>query len=38
MQGVRTCGSRLKPPPGWTFRAVVLDQDLVLTPDGAGHG
>jgi hypothetical protein len=24
---------RLKPPPGWTFRAVILYQDLVLTPD-----
>ena len=26
-------GGRLKPPPGWNFRAVLLDQDLVLTPD-----
>ena len=26
-------GSRLKPAAGWSFRPVVLDQDLVLTPD-----
>lgn len=26
-------GTRLKPAPGWSFRAVVLEQDLVLTPD-----
>lgn len=25
--------SHLKLPPGWNFRPVVLDQDLVLTPD-----
>ena len=25
--------SRLTPPPGWKFRAVVLEQDLILTPD-----
>ena len=23
----------LKPEPGWQFRAVVLEQDLVLTAD-----
>ena len=34
-QSLRDLGSRLKPPPGWTFRAVILDQDLILTPD---HG
>jgi hypothetical protein len=27
-------GGRLKPPPGWRFRTQVLEQDLVLTPDG----
>ena len=26
-------GSRLKPAEGWTFRTVVLESDLVLTPD-----
>jgi len=26
-------GDRLQPPPGWRFRTVVLDSDLVLTPD-----
>lgn len=26
-------GTRLKPAPGWSFRAGVLEQDLVLTPD-----
>ncbi len=26
-------GGRLKPAAGWSFRPVVLDQDLVLTPD-----
>lgn len=26
-------GDRLHPPPGWRFRHVVLDRDLVLTPD-----
>ena len=33
-----TLGSRLKLPPGWKFRAPVLEQDLVLTPDnGIAH-
>lgn len=26
-------GGRLNPAPGWRFRTVVLDRDLVLTPD-----
>jgi hypothetical protein len=30
---LKDLGSRLQPPPGWKFRAVVLQQDLVLTPD-----
>jgi hypothetical protein len=30
---LKDLGSRLKPAPGWKFRAVVLDQDLVLTAD-----
>ena len=35
---VKGLGGRLQPPPGWKFRAVVLQQDLVLTPDnGAAH-
>jgi hypothetical protein len=29
---LKDLGSRLQPPSGWTFRAVVLQQDLVLTP------
>ena len=33
-----TLGSRLKLPPGWKFRSVVLEQDLILTPDnGIAH-
>jgi len=31
-----TLGSRLKLPAGWKFRSVVLDQDLILTPDTSG--
>jgi hypothetical protein len=31
-----TLGSRLKLPAGWKFRAPVLGQDLVLTPDKDG--
>jgi hypothetical protein len=31
-----TLGSRLKPPAGWKFRAPVLEQDLILTPDKDG--
>ena len=36
---IATLGSRLKLPPGWKFRSVVLEQDLVLTPekDGTAH-
>ena len=30
---LKDLGGRLHPAPGWSFRAVVLDQDLVLTPD-----
>jgi hypothetical protein len=32
-QSPKGLGRRLTPPPGWTFRAVILDQDLILTPD-----
>ena len=34
-----TLGNRLTLPAGWTFRSVVLGQDLVLTPekDGTAH-
>jgi len=31
-----TLGTRLKLPPGWKFRAPVLEQDLILTPDKDG--
>ncbi|MCJ7797642.1 MAG: hypothetical protein MUQ56_12940 [Thermoleophilia bacterium] len=31
-----TLGSRLKLPAGWKFRAPVLEQELVLTPDKDG--
>ena len=31
-----TLGSRLKLPPGWKFRAPVLEEDLILTPDKDG--
>ena len=30
---LKDLGGRLQPPPGWTFRDVTLQQDLVLTPD-----
>jgi hypothetical protein len=32
-ESLKDLGSRLNPAPGWKFRAVILDQDLVLTPD-----
>lgn len=31
--GLTGLGDRLNLPPGWAFRAIVLDADLVLTPD-----
>jgi hypothetical protein len=34
--GLGTLGSRLALPPGWRFRAPVLEQDLILTPDKDG--
>ena len=33
---LKDLGSRLTPEEGWTFRTVVLERDLVLTPDD-GH-
>jgi hypothetical protein len=30
---LKNLASRLKPAPGWKFRTVLLEQDLVLTPD-----
>ena len=30
---MKDLGNRLNPPAGWSFRAVTLGQDLVLTPD-----
>jgi hypothetical protein len=32
-EGMADLGDRLHPPPGWRFRTVVLNQNLVLTPD-----
>ena len=31
-ESLKDLGSRMKPRPGWSFRAVILVQDLVLTP------
>lgn len=33
---LKDLGDRLKPAPGWKFRAVTLEQDLVLTPKDGG--
>ena len=35
-ESLKDLGGRLAPEEGWTFRTVVLDRDLVLTPDD-GH-
>jgi hypothetical protein len=32
-EGLTGLDDRLNLPPGWAFRAIVLDADLVLTPD-----
>ncbi|MGA9161702.1 MAG: hypothetical protein WB297_12680 [Actinomycetota bacterium] len=32
-ESLRDLGGRLKPAPGWSWRSLVLEQDLVLTPD-----
>jgi hypothetical protein len=33
--GLNDLGAKLKPPAGWTYRVVVLDQDLTIsTPEG----
>ena len=32
-ESLKDLGGRLKPAPGWTFRTMVLERDLVLTPD-----
>jgi hypothetical protein len=32
-ESMQDLGGRLKPPPGWKFRAVMLERDLVLTPN-----
>ncbi len=35
---LKDLGSRLKPVEGWKFRTIVLDKDLILTPDnGVAH-
>jgi hypothetical protein len=31
-QSPKDLGGRLRPPPGWTFRAIVLEQDLIVIP------
>ena len=33
---IANLGSRLKLPAGWKFRSLVLEQDLILTPDKDG--
>jgi hypothetical protein len=35
-ESLKDLGDRLAPPPGWKFRAVVLEQDLILTPENGG--
>ena len=32
-ESLKDLGGRLHPAPGWAFRPVVLDRDLVLTSD-----
>ena len=32
-ESLKDLGGRLKPAPGWNFRTVILDKDLVLTAD-----
>jgi hypothetical protein len=32
-ESLKDLGSHLKPAPGWKFRSVILEQDLVLTSD-----
>lgn len=32
-ESLKNLGSSLKLPPGWTFRAMTLDRELILTPD-----
>ena len=32
-ESLKDLGGRLKPAGGWTLRTVVLERDLVLTPD-----
>jgi hypothetical protein len=37
-EDLETLGSRLKPANGWKFRTLVLEADLILTPDkGIAH-
>ena len=35
-ESLKDLGGRLPLAPGWRFRTVVLDRDLVLTPDDGG--
>jgi hypothetical protein len=35
-EDLKDLGNRLKPAPGWKFRSVALEADLVLTPDPNG--
>jgi hypothetical protein len=32
-ESMKDLGARLHPPPGWSFRSVVLEEDLILTPE-----
>ena len=32
-ESLKDLGGRLKPAEGWSFRTLVLEKDLVLTPD-----
>ena len=37
-EDLKDLGSRLKPPTGWKFRTIILEQDLVfLTDNGTAH-
>ena len=32
-ESLNALGGRLRTPPGWKFRVMVLEEDLILTPD-----
>jgi metal-sulfur cluster biosynthetic enzyme len=37
MEDLPTLGDRLKLPDGWTYREVILDQDMTLSANGVAH-